>query len=196
MSQHPPASQGQQYPDPITPLPAWRHYQIVKYTEEKVKLRLKQTDFEGYIISLGVAYTVYEADDETQTWNKMNFGPDFGIWPEGLDEYTTPREITTNNEPETENMPITLSPPLDDEFMTELHEEVYALVNENLTHHSDVDVIVVAAAMDGNGAITIGTKTCIYCTTHASHKDTNPRRKYKHEWDGRKWVCQSSTCRC
>ena len=71
-----------------SPLPPWHHFAITKYAEKRLQEQLNSVGFKGYLINVGVSYTVIpdNSTDKENTWYNMSFGPDLGL---------NTREITT-----------------------------------------------------------------------------------------------------
>jgi len=188
----------EELPNPKTPLPAWPHYEILKFAEGVIYENFKEINYEGHIISLGITYALTEdADQEPETWYPMVFGAGTGVW-------TGKPELAPDRQSETESADETI--PQEDssagesgiedpfgEFMIKLHGDVYSLIDKNLTHHSRLDVRMEAAAVDSNGVVCMAATQCMTCTT-ASHAHKGSQRLHKWNLWRRAWVCTSSTC--
>lgn len=185
-------------PNPNSPLPAWPHYEILKFAEGVIYENFKGAKYDGHIISLGIEYALTEDDDqEPETWYQIIFGNGTGVWPgksEPMKDHqketesayeTDPQESSSVGESEIED-------PFG-EFTIKLHGDVYLLIDENLTHHSKLHVRMEAAAVDSNGAVSMCASQCMICT-NANHAHRGSQRLHKWSLWRRTWNCTGSTC--
>jgi len=62
------------YPD--APLPAWKHYGITNYADQRIKEEFDRIKYEGYMVGLEVAYTLENENDYAMSFGKINIPED------------------------------------------------------------------------------------------------------------------------
>jgi hypothetical protein len=101
------------FPDyPAAPLPAWQHYGITRYAGQKIQEELDtNTEYQGYLIGLGVSYT-YNGDPYEMVFGKT--------------------ETTGESDRDF---------PLSDPFLSSLYETVAQFVSRNTADVSEITLI-------------------------------------------------------
>ncbi len=110
------------YPD--APLPAWKHYGVTNYADQKILEELKHVEYPGFMVGLKIAYTI-----ETEQIYCMQFG-DTTI-PQDALEKSRSEEINQADSSELdEELPFT------DEFLSSLFDDIGQLITNNTPGYS------------------------------------------------------------
>lgn len=99
------------YPD--APLPAWKHYGITNYADQRIQAEFDRLQYDGYMVGLEIAYT---PDDEKRyaiSFGKLEVPDD------------PPREKESK-----------VDIPLPDEFLENLYQTVAELIPANCPNYS------------------------------------------------------------
>ncbi len=97
---------------PTSPVPAWKHYQIIKEVEKKIRKRLKEMEYKGYLIGLSVGYTLVRADKKSNEVGQ-EYTMSFGYGVKDVKEFAREKN------------------PLDQEFVTDLLHDIQRWIENN-----------------------------------------------------------------
>ena len=117
---------------PDSPVPAWKHYYICKYTEERITKELEEHNAESLLVGLGVGYIfVPNKEPESEADNRffMSHGYSVDCEDEEVpDERSQGAPIPDESAQSDENEQ---KDGLDENFISELYEEVRQLILQN-----------------------------------------------------------------
>ncbi len=157
---------------PNAPLPAWRHYGITSYADQKIVAELTRVVYPGYMIGMEMAYAL-----ETEEVYQMRFGdvtmPENALPESGSGEPDQKRPSTLDEEL-----------PLTDEFLSALYDDVRQLILDYTPEYSGVLTPELTIAITGSKRV-IKFKCIVPDECNQGHTD---KRKCK-SINGGPWIC-------
>jgi hypothetical protein len=167
-------SQAEELPDipdyPNSPLPAWKHYGILKVVEGKLHEELKQQKYTGHLVGLDLTYTV---------------GPDTYAMSYGYSFEQVHEGITATVDP------------LSDEFVETLYDFASDLISENINPAGTRFNMQLSVSV--NQQVNTKTVICQIATEANCGKNEciGKCRKFKKKNDG-SWECthKKGSCTC
>jgi len=152
---------------PESPLPAWKHYGITNFAGQQIQAELKRTGYAGYLIGLGVSYTLAAK-------SKIPYVMVFGKVDSGEDPAFTL--------------------PLNDDFLVGLHETVEEFIGQNIqAPASEIDIELIITL---SGSVTKVIIACrLVGPTECAQGDSGTKKKCKSLDNGTSWNCLHTPCR-
>jgi hypothetical protein len=154
------------YPD--APLPAWKHYGIINYADQRIKDELANMRYEGYMVGLEVAYML-----EDEKSYAMSFG-----------KISKPDEATQKEETEVEI-------PLSDEFLVDLYQMLTELIPANCPNYSGQMSTELTIVVTGSEYVIKVTCT-VPQQCALNHKD----KRWCKKINNGPWTCLAGHPRC
>lgn len=155
---------------PNSPLPAWKHYGILKVLEEKFHAELERVEYVGHLVGLGVTYIV---GGDTYT---MDYGYGIGI-VQGIMEGK--------------------GDPLTDEFVAEMYDLANGLIAEHMNPYIGSFELQLNASVNQQIA-SVAVKCQIATDANCGKQACKGQcRKFIKRNDG-PWVCthKKGSCNC
>jgi len=147
---------------PLSPLPAWKHYGILKLAEQKIHDNLAQVDYSGRLIGIRIGYS-----SGKESAFDMSYGYDVE-----------------------EELPESAGGPLSDEFALELYKFVNGLIAENTDPETKYQTSLEACVNRRARRVRVESRICAAgeCANNPSTCVGNLRVMIKR--NKKPWVCQ------
>ncbi|HJR80868.1 MAG TPA: hypothetical protein VJ821_12395 [Anaerolineales bacterium] len=183
--QRDPQMEPEQNPNVEPPVPAWQHYNIVKYAQAEVMRELEKNaegrDSEDFLTGLAVSYIHIPEEGAGGERYSISFGYDV--------------DVTKEAEAEDTGEPLEESPhpdALDEAFIDQLYEKVQDKLLASVSTN-DGEYLVSLEITTGHCSTIILTcygRRCWVCGAHR-RKHTQRRRQ---TISGCRWVCTGTNC--
>lgn len=180
--------------NPPSPLPAWQHYDVSKYAEEKVMEALANQELENVMVGLSVGYR-FIPNDQPEGENYQKFSMSYGylvdsdverVEDEQPTERSLPDQGAQSEEPGQKGG-------LDENFISALYEQVKDLILQNAPPEIGEYLVSleVTTAHCSQIVMTCQGQKCDYCSTH---KKKHIFKKRKNSSNQCVWYCTGAAC--